>query len=42
MVTIGKPMDSCKALGINKEDHFREVTKMVQLGVGSRSGYWYV
>ena len=41
-MTIGRAMDSCKTLGINVDDHFREVTKMVQLGGGSRSGYWYV
>ena len=28
-------MKSCKTLGINVDDHFREVTKMVQLGSGS-------
>ena len=27
-------MESCKALKINANDHFREVTKMVQLGSG--------
>ena len=29
-------MESCKTLGINVDDHFREVTKMVQLGSGSQ------
>ena len=28
--------ESCKILGINTDDHFREVTKMVQLGSGSQ------
>ena len=32
---IGRAMESCKTLGINVDDHFREVTKMVQLGSGS-------
>ena len=27
---------SCKTLGISINDHFREVTKMVQLGSGSQ------
>ena len=32
---IGRAMESCKTLGISVDDHFREVTKMVQLGSGS-------
>ena len=32
---IGRALESCKTLGINIDDHFREVTKMVQLGSGS-------
>ena len=32
---IGRSIESCKTLGINVDDHFREVTKMVQLGSGS-------
>ena len=36
IVTIGRAMESCKTLGINVDDHFREVTKMVQLGSGSQ------
>lgn len=35
-VAIGRAMESCKTLGINIDDHFREVTKMVQLGSGSQ------
>ena len=42
MVTICRIIDLCKILGINVNDHFREVTKMVQLGSGSRNGHWYV
>ena len=34
-VAIGRAMQSCKSQGINIEDHFREVTKMVSLGSGS-------
>lgn len=34
-ITIYRAMESCKTLGINIDDHFREVTKMVQLGSGS-------
>ena len=29
---IGRAMKSCKTLGINVDDHFHEVTKMVLLG----------
>ena len=36
IVAIGRAMESCKILGINVDDHFREVTKMVQLGSGSQ------
>lgn len=34
-VAIGRAMQSCKTQGINIDDHFREVTKMVSLGSGS-------
>ena len=33
---IGRAMESCKTLGISVDDHFREVTKMVLLGSGSK------
>ena len=33
---IGRAIESCKTMGINVDDHFREVTKMVQLGSGSQ------
>ena len=36
VVAIGRALESCKTLGINVDDHFREVTKMVQLGSGSK------
>ena len=36
VVAIGRAMESCKTLGVNLDDHFREVTKMVQLGSGSQ------
>ncbi len=35
VVAIGCAMESCKTLGVNVDDHFREVTKMVSLGSGS-------
>ncbi len=35
VVAIGRAMDSCKSQKINIDDHFREVTKMVNLGSGS-------
>ena len=33
-MAIGRAIESCKPLGISVDDHFREVTKMVQLGSG--------
>lgn len=36
LVAIHRAVDSCKAQGINIDDHFREVTKMVLLGSGSQ------
>ena len=36
VVAIGRALESRKTLGINVDDHFREVTKMVQLGSGSQ------
>ena len=35
-VAIGRAVDSCKTQNINVDDHFREVTKMVELGSGSK------
>ncbi len=34
-VAIGRAAESCRQQGIDIEDHFREVTKMVKLGSGS-------
>jgi hypothetical protein len=31
VVAIGRALESCKTLGINVDDHFREVTKMIAL-----------
>ena len=31
---IGRAMQTCKTLGVNIDDHFREVTKMITLGSG--------
>ena len=36
LVAIYRAVDSCKTQGINVDDHFREVTKMVELGSGSK------
>ena len=36
LVAIRRAVDSCKAQGINVDDHFREVTKMVELGSGAK------
>ncbi|MBR6063166.1 MAG: DNA damage-inducible protein D [Bacteroidales bacterium] len=33
---IGRAMESCKTLGINIDDHFREVTKMIALAKGAQ------
>ena len=35
IVAINRAVDSCKTQGINQEDHFREVTKMVGGGYPS-------
>ena len=32
---ISRAVESCKTQGINVDDHFRDLTKMVQLGSGS-------
>jgi DNA-damage-inducible protein D len=36
IVAIHRAVDSCKTQGINIDDHFREVTKMVELGSGAK------
>ena len=36
IVAIGRAIESCKSQKINVDDHFREVTKMVTLGSGSK------
>ena len=36
ITAVGRAIESCKTLGINVDDHFREVTKMVLLGSGSK------
>ena len=36
IVAIGRAMESCKTLGINVDDHFREVTKMIDLAKGAQ------
>ncbi len=33
---ISRAIDSCQTAGIEVSDHFREITKMVQLGSGSK------
>ena len=35
-MAIGRAIDSCKSQKVNIDDHFREVTKMVALGSGSK------
>lgn len=35
-VAIGRAVDSCKTQNISIDDHFREVTKMVELGSGAK------
>jgi DNA-damage-inducible protein D len=36
IVAIQRAVDSCKTQSINVDDHFREVTKMVELGSGAK------
>ena len=36
VTAVGRAIESCKTLGINVDDHFLEVTKMVGLGSGSQ------
>ena len=36
VVAINRAVESCKTQGINIDDHFREVTKMVELGSGAK------
>jgi DNA-damage-inducible protein D len=36
LVAIQRAVESCKTQGINVDDHFREVTKMVELGSGAK------
>ena len=35
VVAIGRAMESCKTLGVNVDDHFRVVTKMIALAKGA-------
>ena len=35
-VAIQRAVDSCKTQGINVDDHFREVTKMIEIGKGAK------
>lgn len=36
MTAIKRAMSSCNSQGVNIEDHFREVTKIVELGSGAK------
>lgn len=36
LVAIHRAIDSCKTQGINEDDHFHEVTKIVELGSGAK------
>lgn len=36
IVAINRAIESCKTQSINMDDHFREITKMVQLGSGAK------
>lgn len=36
VIAIGRAVDSCKSQGINVDDHFREVTKMITIGKGGK------
>ena len=36
IIAIHRAVDSCKTQGINVDDHFREVTKMIEIGKGGK------
>lgn len=36
LVAIQRVVDSCKTQGVNVDDHFREVTKMIEIGKGGK------
>jgi DNA-damage-inducible protein D len=36
IVAVHRAVDSCKTQGINVDDHFREVTKMIEIGKGGK------
>lgn len=36
LTAIKRAIESCISQGVNVEDHFREVTKMVELGSGAK------
>ena len=36
LVTIQRAVESCKTQGIKVDDHFRDLTKMVELGSGAK------
>ena len=36
LVAIHRAVDSCKTQGSNVDDHFREVTKMIEIGKGDK------
>ena len=35
-VAIGRAIESCKSVGVNIDDHFREIKKIVSLGSSSQ------
>ena len=39
-VAINRAIESCKSQGVNVDDHFREVTKMVGMGKMSERAVW--
>ena len=36
VVAVGRAVEACKTMGINVDDHFREVTKMITLAKGAQ------
>ena len=36
IIAVHRAVDSCKTQGINVDDHFREVTKMIEIGKGGK------
>jgi len=36
VVAVNRAIESCKAQGVNIDDHFREITKLIGIGKGGK------